>query len=1059
MIGSPHRLILASAGTGKTYQLTGHFLRLLLEGVEPERILATTFTRKAAGEILDRVLQRLLEAATNEKKRAELAEQAPGCDVTPETCVALLARLTRRLDRFKVRTLDAFFVHLTQVFGLDLDLPPEWTLVDDLDDEKLRAEVLGRLLSECDPAERLELLRGLQRDGAARSVHATMLGIVRNARTLFLESTPEAWSAMPVPEGPTVEELPGLAERLGACELPLTKGGTPDKNWQSNFAKAQRAVATNDWDAFVGLTLVQAVLAGKTEFSRREIPDACAEVLGELAHHAARTAVEQLNQRNEAARAFLERFEETYQELKRERGAYRFEDLPLALALAPGGGTGNGLIEERRLDLWFRLDGRIDHLLLDEFQDTAPMQWRTLSPLAGEILADGLGERSFFCVGDVKQSIYGWRQAEPRLLAELAIRHEVLQPPETLKTLACSYRSSTVVLDTVNRVFGALGRSRFLNDPELEARTSAAQAWQEQFEAHTSAREELPGAAVLVEARKSHPEQKPADAVQRTAVERIVALAHEAPHASIGVLVRTGKPIPRLLHALRARGVRASGEGGNPLVDAESVQVFLSALHLADHPSDTAAALHVVSSPLSSALGLEPGDDARDEPRRRASRALRAALVDRGYGAFAASLLPLVEAAPAFSEWDRNRFRQLVDLAYAHDARAGLRPTAFADIVRSTSVEDPTASRVSVMTIHKSKGLEFDVVVLPELEPSLVNTRSSFLCVRPDPFGPITRVSQKPRKFLREFSRPVRELCETVEARELSESLCVLYVAMTRAARRLEMIVPPPNKPGRESEARNYANLLRDLLEAQEPDDAGVLWRHPDSRDDWYAGLEAEPEAAPAGEHVAPELAPSRRPRSLARRTASGQEGGAPRAADLLRRRAGPGMRIGTLVHRLFEEVEWLDDFAREDGALLELLAPLEPDPSLRARAVELFRGALSNADLCTLLTRPTEPAIVLRERTFGVILQQDGVEAYWPGSIDRLVLIGDADRPTRAEVIDFKTDAVDASGVAARIAVYRPQLEAYRRVVAAQTGLDEARIACRLAFVGAGIVHELPLS
>lgn len=1049
---SPHRLILASAGTGKTYQLSGHFLRLLLCGAPPERVLATTFTRKAAGEILDRVLERLLSACDDPRALAALQAQVPDRTLSHGLCLELLARLTRRLDRFRVRTLDSFFVHLAQVFALDLALPPEWTLVEELEDAELRARALGRVLGESSQAERLELLRGLQRDGAARSVHGTLLAIVREARQLALESTPHAWAAPDLPEAPAADELPELAARLAALEIPRTKAGSPNQQWSSNLARAGKAVATNDWEALLELTLVKRVLEGGDRFGPAPIPDEAAEVLGELARFGARELIATLGRRTEVGRAFLERFEQAYQQLKRERGAFLFEDLPLALA--PAGGTGAHPLEERELEMWFRLDGRLDHLLLDEFQDTAPAQWRALAPLAEEVLADGTGERSFFCVGDVKQSIYGWRQAEPRLLAGLAERYPALGEPESLRV---SYRSSPVVLDTVNRVFGALGTARLLLEEGFEAQRRAACEWLAGFEPHESAKQDLPGAALLLEASWADGDRSRAEAVRRLTVERVVALAAAAPRASIGVLVRTGKPIPGLLQALNARGLRASGEGGNPLVDSEAVQVLLSALHLADHPGDTAAALHVATSALGPALGLGPGDEADAERRRAAARALRAQLVERGYGPFVADLLPAVEADEAYGAWDRSRFRQLVDLAYAFEPRAGLRPTAFAEHVRATGVEDPTASAVRVMTIHKSKGLEFDAVVLPELDAPLVRSRSRFVGDRPDPFGPIERVSLRPRKVLQSFSRPLRELAEAAEARELGESLCVLYVAMTRAARHLEMILPPPNRSGKESEARNYATLLRELLGAEGPAEGGVLWRHPHSHPGGLADLSGSAPPPPAPEPRPLRLAPGRGPRSIPRRTPSGQEGGAARPADLLRAPAKGAARLGTLVHRLLEEVEWAEGFERRDAELLELLAPLEPDAAPRRRALELFRAALEADELRGLLARPAGPARVLREQAFAVLLPEDSGEVLWTGSIDRLVLLGDAAQPRAAQVVDFKTDRVEEGRLPARIEHYRPQLESYRRVVAAQTGLSGTAVTCYLAFVALGRVMALP--
>src|SRR5262249_51614862 len=157
-------------------------------------------------------------------------------------------------------------------------------------------------------------------------------------------------------------------------------------------------------------------------------------------------------------------------------------------------------------------------------------------------------------------------------------------------------------------------------------------------------------------------------------------LADEAPRRSIAVLVRSNKAIARLIRLLRDRGLRASGEGGNPLIDSEAVLLALSLLHLADHPSDSAARFHVATSSLGSRVGL-PVDADAPAAGRLAAR-VRAELLALGYGPWLAALQPWVDAAPQFEAWDRRRFAQLVDLGYAWDARAGLRPGDFVTMVR-----------------------------------------------------------------------------------------------------------------------------------------------------------------------------------------------------------------------------------------------------------------------------------------------------------------------------------------------------------------------------------------
>ena len=270
MSASPHRLILASAGTGKTWQLTGRFLELLFRDVPPERILATTFTRKAAGEILDRVLRRLAEAVVDAKKRAELSDQV-GRRLEPGEIRAQLARATRQLDRFRVRTLDAFFVHLARLFALDLGLPPDWDIVEETEDVALRREAAARALSGAEPQALLEILRGLQQADASRSVERALLEKVGEGRNAFLDSTAPAWDRVVAPAAPSQDELAVARAAVEALDIPLTRARTPRKHWVDARDNLLSCVDRDDWDGLLGLTLVKRILADETEFDREPI--------------------------------------------------------------------------------------------------------------------------------------------------------------------------------------------------------------------------------------------------------------------------------------------------------------------------------------------------------------------------------------------------------------------------------------------------------------------------------------------------------------------------------------------------------------------------------------------------------------------------------------------------------------------------------------------------------------------------------------------------------------------------------------------------------------------
>jgi ATP-dependent helicase/nuclease subunit A len=178
---------------------------------------------------------------------------------------------------------------------------------------------------------------------------------------------------------------------------------------------------------------------------------------------------------------------------------------------------------------------------------------------------------------------------------------------------------------------------------------------------------------------------------------------------------------------------------------------------------------------------------------------------------------------------------------------------------------------------------------------------------------------------------------------------------------------------------------------------------------------------------------------------------------DVLQPRRAGGFARGTLIHRWLEEVEWIAGFEAEDAALDELGRAIEPDDGVRREALAAFRAALARPGLRWLLARPAGEVELWRERAFSEIVEEGGEEVLWSGSFDRVVLVRDAGgRVVRAEVIDFKTDRVDADAIGPRAAFYAPQVESYRRVLARMTGLAPAAVVGTLAFVEADVVRRV---
>ncbi len=1040
---NPHKLLLASAGTGKTYRLTGRFLQLLVAGVPPERILATTFTRKAAGEILDRVLKRLVEAAEDPKKRAELDTDVGGGPRSAQEYRTLLAGLVRHIDRFRVLTLDAFFVQLGHLYALELGFPCDWDIAEEVDDRAMRRAAVGVALASADRDQWLTLLRDLQRADASKRIEQDLLDLAAEGRDAYLDSAAEAWGVVQPPAELPEEERREAERRLAALELPKTKKGDPVQHWVNSKTNALDCLERADWAGFLDIGLVKKLLAGEERFSRHEIGADVHAAFDPLLRQAAHALIGRIAVENAALYNWLERFENAYESVKRDERAFRFEDVPQKLAPRD-----EEPFDEQELDLWYRLDGKIDHLLLDEFQDTSSVQWRILRPVAEEILADGTGERSFFCVGDVKQSIYGWRSAEPRLLKGLE-HHPLLAG--VAEPLSKNWRSSQIVLDAVNRIFGDVGSSAVF--AEKSSHREAAETWQESYREHRAA-ESLPGEVVLLRASEKGEDERAYEPALRMAADRTAAISAEAPRATIGILLRKNNHLTKLIYLLGERGLRASGEGGNPLTDSSAVLHVVSLLHLTDHPGDGMAALHVVSSPLATAFDWPARKDTLASRARQVARDARARIAAEGFGGLCAWLRPTVHAG--YDDWDRRRFEQLVDLAYAFDTRARTRADDFVDAVRETKVEDPASTRIKVLTIHMAKGLEFDAVILPELNEPLYR-HEGLLKVRPEPAGLFTEVSKRSSSDVRALDPNLVRMNDEVEKSDLTESLCLLYVAVTRAKYRLDLIVQA-GKP-----RSNWAGLLLEKLAGESSaGPAGVVWEHPDNVRPWLP-VETGDVAESGAEDLTRTAAPvafraSSEPRGLPRRAPSGQEGdGTVRGEEFLRLRDSRARVRGKLVHRWLEEVEWLEDFALDEPRLLALTADLEPDEDARREHLREFAGRLEQPALRGLLTRSAQGVAadvgleVWRERPFSMILPAgDGEpgEVLWSGAFDRVVVHRRGDEVVCAEVIDYKTDEVDAEGLEQRAAFYRPQLQAYRRVTAELLGVDASLVTCRTAFL-----------
>jgi len=1102
-------VIRASAGTGKTFALSNRFIRLLAagdgSGGDPlDGILATTFTRKAAGEILARVIGRVAEASLDEDQAGELARHVELKRADTGRWRQVLVRMVRRLHRLRVGTLDSFFIQVAGAFALELKLPLGWRITDELDEERVRRHAIRRLLAEYSATDAAELMHLLGKDDAGRSVAAEIDEVVRSLYEVYAEAPPAAWETVPRLKRLTPLELSEAIQRLadleceGGKRVANARDGDVERAWQG------------DWETFVAKGPAKAVVEGHCTYYKKPLPAGLVAAYEPIVEHAKAELTGRVIDQTSSARRLLEHYATIFRQLKWQHRGLSFADVTRLLA--------SGEVADRLGEVAYRLDAPVRHLLLDEFQDTAPAQWHVLRPFARRIIEDS-PHGSFFCVGDVKQAIFGWRGG----MAEIFDALDREFPALAADSLTRSYRSSPVIIDTVNAVFTDLAKNKVaLKHP------AAAEAWAARFQPHSTAREELPGyccmetAPLPVTANDTNETgeadmEDPADgeattdeestvgeANMLTAAADLIARLHaRSPDRTIGVLARKNATVAGLIFHLRQKGILASEEGGNPLTDSPAVTVILSLLKLADHPGDSVARFHLATSPLGEPLGLT--DHCDESAAVRLAVDVRRQLMDRGYGPTVERWIEIL--APACESRDLRRLAQLAELAYIHEPAATSRADDFLQRVQHQRVEDPLAARIRVMTMHKAKGLQFDIVVLPELDDQLLGQGPRVVVGRDGPAGEITHIARGASKpLLPLLPKPITDAYELARQRRVEESFCLLYVALTRAVHALHVLIAP--SPANERSLHSTsAGLLRAALTNGEKLPPGAVfyekgdpdWARAEGRDDGREPTAPEPAAAGRGELPsagpppgAPggtiRLAPStgRFRRGLRRMTPSGLEGGRHvRIGNMLRLDNRPALQRGTAIHAWFEQIDWLEEGLPDERRLREVAAEAcqgSPGCDLN-ELLARFHEMLRQPAVARLLSREAYRAdrgdwiarAYQSASASGIAKEPDDVSLEvhreWPfvlregedilrGSIDRLVLLTAGKWPVAAEVIDFKSDRVepgDAAALAERVDRYRPQMAAYRRAVAMQFRLAEELVDARLLFVAPGIVVDLP--
>ena len=963
-------LIEASAGTGKTQALAGRLIELIRGGVKPQEIVALTFSRAAAGEIFERFALLLAESAERDPADAKLLREVIA---------------TQHLSL--IGTLDSFLMRIVRSFPLELGITGRLEMMDDYLAAAERARVSFGILRRTDGALKQAFgeafALAMNRENV-RSFTETYRAFVAAWHERFLSMPdPGAWGdparlGMEASGVPLVSDIGELAACADALEGFVDSPAWVDfVAWVRGF-RGSHAGAKGFAKKF--LDMGDALFAGATvevSYNRHAYVFAGAQAAA-IRRAVAATFGYAIRRKLEMARGIrtlVDSFEREYAKKVRQAGRLVFADVPRLIV---------GLDAAARLALEYRLDARIRAWALDEFQDTSREQWKALENLLDEAKQSG-GEKSVFVVGDCKQAIYGWRNGDVGIFA--GERASGVYETGELKK---SWRYGEPIVRAINAVF-VDGRLR----DEFPSWSSPA---------HETARPELGGFVQAVESPGASKEDfvtpvwnalKGVDPVGRG--------------LTAAVLVRTngfGELLAAELKRLGLKDVVWEGESG--ILDTPALLAFVDTLALADHPGDRQAYEHFRRSPLAKAKYGEAVP-----PASELSGAFALSFSTKGLVRTFRELRAALPENPdeAWSAFTEERFTDMLRAAAEFELtlEPGVRLADFVTFLRSRtkrSVAEP--GKIRIMTIHRSKGLGFDYVVLPLYEHDALDA---------EPDGPLAGdgwILPDPGARVDAAVAGLRDAWQRRKDRSEQEALCTYYVAMTRAKRAMTVVLHPASQT---SASLRFSQFVRESL----PEPIG--------EPDWYLRVKADmaekEKTGGAGQAVggySPFVRGARK--SVRRRLPSLSFHSGESASNLFaptdaRRQA---IERGVAAHASYERIDWID------------------------------AGAAAS-DLERALVKPEGVTALWREKAFEVFA--DGV--WTSGRFDRVVFANGT-----AVVFDFKTNARRRDETMpefeARLReTYAGQMRAYRTAVSALTGLPSEKVFSKLLLTATGTACDVP--
>lgn len=897
--------VTASAGSGKTWMLVTRILRLLLEGAEPGGILALTFTRKAAGEMQQRLFERLYLMATADA--AALDKQLVETGLEPTDEYRQRARDLYEFHQYcdypvRTQTFHSFCQDILARFPLEADVPPGFDLLEN-------TAILTEQAREGLYNEAAINMKGKHAQNMEAFVDACD-GLFNADKALqsFLDQRSDWWAFTEHQAKACDYAMQVLQQQLDIdADQDFIKDFFNTRLIEdlTRFARllAQHDTKTNlkHADLIAGLLLQEAkdeqlfeqlkpafLTAQNEPLKSRKDSQALRKKLGDdtdtllelntIISNKILNAMDLLNRQKtlELNRLWFicgERFVGHYQRLKRELRQLDFTDLEWSTYK---------LLQHSENALWiqYKLDQRIDHLLIDEFQDTNPTQWQLILPLLEEMAASEQEKpRSIFLVGDEKQSIYSFRRAKPELQAQASDWLQQHLNAEAFP-LNKSWRSSNAIIHSVNEIFQHDDLKPLLpgfrsHETHLQNLYGRVEVFpllkKEKEEKNNGVPDELRNPLLMPRPEETglHYEEgkRIADTIQQLMTEPLVigegAEARAITYDDIFILVRKRTNVADYELALRQAGIPYLGANKGTFLDCLEINDMEALLDTLITPFNNLSIAQVLKSPIFSAtdedlmmIAAHKGNPqwlgrmaelketlAEEHPIHRAYVYLQRwreladripvhDLLDRIY--CEADILARYDLSSPDSLKPRIRANLVRFLEMALDMDAGRYPSLmhFLEHLRHLKTlkkdapdEAPMmtdSERVRIMTIHASKGLEAPVVFLADTINADKDTSSHQALID----WPASET--RPLAFQLIPSRTLKnsksdQFLERRKQLQQKENANLLYVAITRAKQYLFISACQCRPP-----CTDWYTPIRSAMEkiANEADDGTLLYQH-----------------------------------------------------------------------------------------------------------------------------------------------------------------------------------------------------------------------------------------